>query len=232
MTQPTLQELKERFDTDDSLPLSQGNNPVFGEGPHNAKILAIGEAPGFHEDQQKRPFIGRSGQLLRKLLVESGIDLQNDIYITNIVKHRPPENRDPTPEEIEAYREYLDLQLQLIKPEIIITLGRFSMNKFIPNAKISLIHGQAHWVTIDNKKTMLLPMYHPAAALRGTTVMNIFKQDFAKLKSALDYFNELGSIESFSDSDNSDENNAETTTNTTKTKETKKPKQTQLPLIT
>lgn len=193
-----LQELENKFRQDHSLPLAKGNNPVFGEGAADASILAIGEAPGFHENQQGRPFIGRSGQLLRKMLVEVGIDLQNDIYITNVVKHRPPENRDPTPEEIEAYRPYLDAQIRLIDPKIILTLGRFSMNKFLPNAKIGQIHGVAQWINVNGAKKMLIPMFHPAAALRGNTVMNAFRADFVKIKNALEYLETLGS-----DSDNS-----------------------------
>lgn len=190
----TLKELENKFIHDNQLPLTAGNNPVFGEGPSDAKILAIGEAPGFHENQQGRPFIGRSGQLLRKLLTDAGLDPEKDIYITNVVKHRPPENRDPTPEEIESYRPYLDGQIGLIKPLIIVTLGRFSMNKFLPRAMISKIHGTAHWIIANNKKTMLIPMYHPAAALRGTGVMNMFREDFIKLKNALDYFNIMGEL--------------------------------------
>ncbi len=192
---PSLKQLEEIFLSDTSLPLAAGNNPVFGEGSQSASILAIGEAPGFHENQEGRPFVGRSGKLLRRLLSESGIDPES-IYITNVVKHRPPENRDPTEEEIEAYRPYLDRQIELIRPKIIVTLGRFSMNKFLPRAKISMIHGQAHWLQIAGQKTMVIPMFHPAAALRGTTVMNQFKEDFVKLKNALEYFETMGTIPS------------------------------------
>ncbi len=191
-----LKELELKFKQDVSLPLAAGHTPVFGEGSPQALILAIGEAPGFYEDRQGRPFVGRSGQLLRKLLREVGLDLQKDIYITNVVKHRPPENRDPTPEEIEAYKPYLDAQIRLLKPQIIITLGRFSMNKFLPKAKISQVHGLAHWITFDGRKILLIPMYHPAAALRGTRVMNLFKADFNKLKNALDYFQTMGELPS------------------------------------
>ncbi len=189
-----LKQLEEKFKQDTSLPLAAGNNPVFGEGAPDAHILAIGEAPGFHENRLGRPFVGRSGQLLRRLLRQVGIDLQKDIYITNIVKHRPPDNRDPTPEEIEAYRYYLDEQIRLIQPQIIITLGRFSMNKFLPRAKISQIHGLAHWITFAGRQILLIPMYHPAAALRGTRVMNLFQADFAKLKNALEYFKTMGEL--------------------------------------
>lgn len=194
MKQSHIDNLEQEFIKDRQLPLSKGNNPVFGEGSTNAHILAIGEAPGVQENEQKRPFIGRSGQLLRKLLIESGIDLENDIYITNIVKHRPPANRDPTPIEINAYGHYLDEQINIIQPQIIITLGRFSMNKFIPQAKITQIHGQAHWITIGGNKTLIMPMFHPAAALRGTTVMNFFKADFHKLANALEYVKTMGEL--------------------------------------
>lgn len=194
MNDNKLKELEEKFKNDVTLPLAKGNNPVFGEGSPDATILAIGEAPGFHEDKLMRPFIGRSGQLLRKMLTQVGIDLKSDIYITNVVKHRPPENRDPTDEEIEAYKPYLDGQIRIIDPKIIITLGRFSMNKFIPGAMISKIHGTATWITLTSKRLLLIPMYHPAAALRGTKIMNAFKHDFKKLKSALDYFNTMGEV--------------------------------------
>lgn len=196
MNKRTLHDLEQEFLKDLDLPLVRGNNPVFGEGSRNALILAIGEAPGVQENELKRPFIGRSGQLLRKLLIESGIDLKEDIYITNVVKHRPPENRDPTPDEIDAYKYYLDEQINIIQPQIIITLGRFSMNKFIPGAKITLIHGQAHWITISGRKTLIIPMFHPAAALRGTTVMNQFKEDFHKLSNALEYVKTMSKLPS------------------------------------
>jgi len=188
----SLRELQTLFESDTSLPLAAGNNPVFGEGPANAKILAIGEAPGAEENRLRRPFIGRSGQLLRKCLIEAGIILEKDIYITNVVKHRPPENRDPTPEEILAYAPYLDRQIELIVPQIIITLGRFSMNKFLPNARITQVHGTTELTHFHGHKLMLIPMFHPAAALRGTTVMNFFRADFSKLKSSLDYLVTMG----------------------------------------
>lgn len=223
MNDDKLKQLENQFKQDSALPLAPGNNPVFGEGSSEAPILAIGEAPGFHENELMRPFIGRSGQLLRKLLEEVGIDLSRDIYITNVVKHRPPENRDPTPEEIEAYKPYLDEQIEIISPQIIITLGRFSMNKFLPLAKISAIHGTAHWIHIAGKKVLLLPMYHPAAALRGTVIMNAFKSDFIKLKSALDYFNTMGEVPS-----DLDDHDFESTN---KTSESEKSITKQLPLI-
>jgi len=193
-TLSSLSELETVFKSDVLLPLAKGNNPVFGEGPDHAKVLAIGEAPGAEENRLGRPFVGRSGQLLRRSLVEAGLDLTRDIYITNVVKHRPPENRDPTPEEIEAYRPYLDRQLTLISPSIILTLGRFSMNKFLPTARISQVHGQTHWLTLGGKKVMLIPMFHPAAALRGTTVMRLFQADFNLVKSALDYLAVMGEL--------------------------------------
>ena len=156
-------------------------NAVPGEGDPDAKIMFIGEAPGADEDAQGRPFVGRSGQLLRKTIAESNIKIDK-IFITNIVKFRPPENRDPTPEEIEICCNWLDRQIQIIEPATIVTLGRFSMAKFLPNAKISQVHGQGQWIEFLNKKYFLITMYHPAAALRGTSMMQEFKNDFSSLR--------------------------------------------------
>lgn len=183
----TLQQLKSIFESDSTLPLALGNTPIFGEGPDNARILVIGEAPGELENETGRLFVGRSGQLFRKTMQEAGFDLTKDVYITNVVKHHPPENRDPTPAEIKAYHPYLNRQIELIKPKLIITLGRFSMNQFISSATITKIHGQTHWVTIAGKQIMLIPMFHPAYALRSPQAKNMFIEDFAKVKSALDY---------------------------------------------
>jgi len=136
-----LEKLKREIEADKGLPLFGKANLVFGEGDPDAKIVFIGEAPGFHEDKHQRPFVGRAGQLLNKMLLDLGWKRES-VYITNIVKRRPPENRDPFPEEIEAYKPYLKQQLAIIQPKIIATLGRFSMNYFLPKAKISLDHGK------------------------------------------------------------------------------------------
>ncbi len=180
----TLEELEENIAKDNSLPLI-GANLVFGEGNPKAEVLFIGEAPGFYEDREGRPFVGQAGKLLNKLLIT--IDWErDDVYITNIIKRRPPDNRDPTPEEITAYAKYLSQQIELINPKIIAPLGRFAMNYFLPAAKISRDQGKLFWWN----KRLIIPLYHPAAALRSTTVLNDLKKSFAKLPVALTKFDE------------------------------------------
>ena|SRR3989344_6665963 len=171
-----LEKLKREIEADKGLPLFGKANLVFGEGDPDAKIVFIGEAPGFHEDKHQRPFVGRAGQLLNKMLLDLGWKRES-VYITNIVKRRPPENRDPFPEEIEAYKPYLKQQLAIIQPKIIATLGRFSMNYFLPKAKISLDHGKV----AEFKKCVVYPLYHPAAALRSTNVLKELDKDFKGL---------------------------------------------------
>lgn len=156
-------------------------HPVPGEGSPDAEIMCIGEAPGMVEDTTGRPFVGQSGQLMRKTLFETTGITPEEVFITNIVKFRPPDNRDPNDSEIIACADWLDRQIKIISPKIIITLGRFSMAKFIPGVTISQIHGVARYY----HELIIFPMYHPAAALRGTTMMNAFKDDFIKLKNLL-----------------------------------------------
>jgi DNA polymerase len=149
---------------------------VPGEGPANAAIMLIGEGPGFHEDRTGRPFVGAAGQFLDELLGLAGLK-RDDVFITNIVKCRPPGNRDPRSEEIDACKGYLDRQIAIIKPKVIVTLGRHSMARYLPGAKISAIHGQAkriggQWV---------VAMYHPAAALHQPALRREVEDDFRKL---------------------------------------------------
>ncbi len=160
-------------------------NAVPGEGNPDTEVLFIGEAPGRNEDMTGRPFVGQAGKLLEKNLNNIGLK-REDVFITNIVKFRPPENRDPTPEEIELCKDWLDDQIEIISPRIIATLGRFSMAKFIPDVTISRVHGQARFVDFRNKKYIVYPMYHPAAALRAGSMMKLFEEDFIKLKDLLD----------------------------------------------
>ena len=174
-----LEKLKGEMEQDKDLPLIRANL-VFGEGNPNCQVLFVGEAPGFNEDEQRRPFVGRAGQLLRKSIRDLGWQ-ERDVYITNIVKRRPPENRDPNPEEIEAYKPYLKRQIEIISPKIIVPLGRFSMNYFLPMAKITRDQGKLFNVG----DYFILPMLHPAAALRGTENMNTFVATFQKLPLAL-----------------------------------------------
>lgn len=161
------------------LPLMEANL-VFGEGNIDCKVMFIGEAPGLNEDRLKRPFVGRGGQLLDNMMHSIGWK-REEVYITNIVKRRPPENRDPLPEEIEAYKPYLSRQIAIIDPAIIVALGRFSMNYFLPDAKITRDHGRL----FKAGERIVYPVYHPAAALRSTQMMLTLKEDFAKLPKIL-----------------------------------------------
>jgi len=183
-----LEKLKQEIADDKSLPL-QESNLVFGEGNPDCDVLFIGEAPGFNEDVEKRPFVGRAGQLLRAGIRELGWR-EEDVYITNIVKRRPPENRDPDPKEIENYKPYLQKQIDIICPKIIVLLGRFSMNYFLPLAKITRDQGKLFKIG----KYFILPMLHPAAALRGNEAMRTFKETFLKLPAVLQKVNS-GSFE-------------------------------------
>lgn len=149
---------------------------VPGEGPANAEILFVGEGPGFYEDQQGRPFVGAAGKFLEELLAAIGLK-REDVFITNVVKHRPPGNRDPEPDEIEACRDYLDRQIAALQPMVIVTLGRYSMARFFPGAKISAIHGQAR--TVDGR--LVVAMFHPAAALHQQSLRATVIEDFKKL---------------------------------------------------
>lgn len=181
-----LQKIKERMERDDSLPLKKPDtNLVFGVGDPETKLLFIGEAAGYWENLKREPFVGNAGKFLDQLLAMINIPRES-IYITNMVHHRPPENRDPFPEEISAYGKYLDKIIEIINPEVIITLGRFSMAKFLPNAKISSTHGRVHRVNWKGKEIIVIPMYHPAAALRNGEVMRAEKEDFLKLPGILD----------------------------------------------
>jgi uracil-DNA glycosylase len=149
---------------------------VPGEGPANAEIMFIGEGPGFYENEQGRPFVGAAGKFLDELLSKIGMQ-RSDVFITNIVKCRPPGNRDPEAEEIQACNDYLERQIQAINPKVIVTLGRFSMARFMPNAKISDVHGQ----TMNIKGRLIVAMYHPAAALHQRSLQPVVEQDFARL---------------------------------------------------
>lgn len=168
-----------------TLPLAtEAKDIVPGEGSATAKVMFIGEAPGYNEAVQRRPFVGRSGQLFRKVLTELGMD-EKDVYISNIVKVRPPENRDPTPKEIAAYKPYLNQEIEIINPNLIVTLGRLSMGKFLPDVKVSQVHGRLHKITWNGRILYVLPMYHPAAALRAPQVKEAFVSDFQKLPKLL-----------------------------------------------
>ena len=163
-------------------PLHRGRtHAVPGEGPEDADIMFIGEGPGFHEDQQGRPFVGAAGQFLEELLKGIGLT-REQVYITNVIKCRPPGNRDPLPREVDACEPYLDRQIELIQPTVVVTLGRFSMARAFPNARISRVHG-------DPRKIggiVYYPMYHPAAALHRPSLRGTVEEDMRKIPDLLE----------------------------------------------
>lgn len=173
-----LRKLKQEMEEDKGLPLREGATQlVFGDGNPDTDIYFLGEAPGFHEDRQGKPFVGQAGKLLDQLI--QSIDLKReDVYISNVVRFRPLDNRDPLPEEIEAFRPYVDREIEIVNPKIIVTLGRFSMGKFLLGAKISQVHGKPKAVQWQGKQLIMIPMYHPAAALRRLEIMREIKEDF------------------------------------------------------
>lgn len=171
---------------DRSLPLRDtATRLVFGEGNPDSQIYFLGEAPGFYEDKEGRPFVGAAGKLLNQLLENINLK-REDVYISNVVRFRPPQNRDPLPEEIAAFAPYVNDEIDIINPKVIVTLGRFSMGKFLPGERISQIHGQPKEIAWKGKKVLVLPMYHPAAALRSDEVTRQFKDDFLKIPQILD----------------------------------------------
>ncbi|MDY6912456.1 MAG: uracil-DNA glycosylase [Chloroflexota bacterium] len=162
------------------------NMIVPGEGAENAEIMFIGEAPGFYEDQQGRPFVGSAGRFLDELLSSINLD-RSKVYICNIIKCRPQKNRDPLPEEIETCRKWLDRQIEIISPKAIVTLGRHSMSKFFHGASIGKIHGTAQ--QIDGR--IYFAMYHPAAALHQQSLRKTIEADMLKLPEIMSEFAEL-----------------------------------------
>jgi DNA polymerase len=162
---------------------------VPGEGAENAEIMFIGEAPGWHEDQQGRPFVGQAGQYLDRLLASINLKRQQ-VYIANVIKCRPPDNRDPLPTEIQNCRSWLDTQIALIKPKIIVTLGRYSMARYFPGKSISKIHGTA--VKQDN--VIYFAMYHPAAALHQQSLRNDIEADMKKIPKLIAEMNKVEEV--------------------------------------
>ncbi len=154
---------------------------VPGEGPEDADIMFIGEGPGFHEDQQGRPFVGPAGQFLDELLGSIGLT-REEVYITNVIKCRPPGNRDPLPEEVSACQPYLDRQIGLIQPTIVVTLGRFSMARAFPQARISRIHGEPRKI----EGIVYYPMYHPAAALHRPSLRSTVEADMRRIPDVME----------------------------------------------
>ncbi len=161
-------------------------NAVPGEGPENARIMFIGEAPGFHEDRQGRPFVGAAGHFLDELLASIGLK-REEVYICNVIKCRPPGNRDPLKDEIEACIPYLDRQLEIIKPRLVVTLGRYSLARFLPSASITKVRGQP--VKVGN--FVCYPVLHPAAALHQPKWREILEEDFKRIPKILEDLDKL-----------------------------------------
>jgi len=176
-----LTELYEEIAVCQRCDLCKGRtHTVPGEGPEDAEIMFIGEAPGFHEDRQGRPFVGAAGQFLEELLASIGLK-REDVYIANVIKCRPPGNRDPLPDEIEACRPYLDQQIELIQPKLIVTLGRYSMARYFPNVQITHVHGQPKRIG----GRIYYPMFHPAAALHQPKWRSAVAEDILKIPQLL-----------------------------------------------
>ena len=159
---------------------------VPGEGAEHTNLLFIGEAPGWHEDQQGRPFVGPAGQFLEQLLASIGLR-REEVYIANVVKCRPPQNREPLPAEIQACRKWLDRQIEIVQPQMIITLGRCSLERYFPNESISKIHGKPRKV----EGVICYPMYHPAAALHQGSLRRTIELDMLKIPQILAQGKEL-----------------------------------------
>jgi uracil-DNA glycosylase len=183
----TLKELEEKTKTCNKCNLSQGRtNVVPGEGNSTADIMFIGEGPGKNEDEQGRPFVGAAGKFLTELIESINLTRQ-DVYIANVVKCRPPNNRDPLPQEVKACWPWLEQQITIIKPKVIVTLGRHSLARFLPAARISSDHGRALRKQLSSiGKIVFFPSYHPAAALYNGGLRETIMKDFQKIPKVLD----------------------------------------------
>jgi uracil-DNA glycosylase family 4 len=182
-----LRQYAEETSTCTRCALSQGRTQVvFGSGSPDAELMFVGEAPGFHEDQQGIPFVGQAGKLLDKLL--GGIGLTRaDVFVVNVLKCRPPGNRDPQPEEIAACEPHLFRQIELIEPKLVATLGNFATKLLSGKpAGITRVHGYEQEVTLGARKVLLYPLYHPAAALYTPSMLKVLEDDFARIPALLD----------------------------------------------
>ena len=184
--QEMLEQIKQSILTDNVCPelASSATQLVFGDGDSAADIVFIGEAPGKKEDQQGKPFVGASGDLLNTMLASIGLN-RDKVYITNIVKYRPPDNRDPSLDEKSEFLPYLLRQLDVIQPKLVVTLGRHSLNCFLPDLSISIVHGQP----TRYQGRVLLPLFHPAAALYNGSMKQTLMDDFAKISAIIKSMN-------------------------------------------
>ena len=182
-----LEELRDYIVQADVCPdlRAQATQLVMGDGNPNADIVFIGEAPGKNEDIQGIPFVGAAGKFLNEMLGQAGMK-REDVYITNIVKYRPPNNRDPSPEEKKAFWPYLLKQLQIIEPKIVVTLGRHSMEYFLPGMYISSVHGEPKRIQFGDHKIVVVPLFHPAAALYNGGLRQTLIDDFCRMPDIID----------------------------------------------
>lgn len=178
----TINQLQDQLKIWKGCPLSKTANPVLGEGDPNADVMFIGEAPGQKEDELGRPFVGAAGKFLDELLESIGFK-REDVYISNVVKYRPPNNRDPLPEEKEQCMPWLKMEIALIKPKVIVPLGRHALGHFFQKLSITNTHGKPQKLTDD---VTIFPIYHPAAALHNGNLRDALFDDFANLKTFLD----------------------------------------------
>lgn len=167
------------------LPLKDtATNIVFGEGSPDAQVFLLGEAPGRNEDLQGRPFVGSAGRILDKLIESIGLK-RGDVYITSVLRYRPPRNRDPKPSEIASVQPFLDQQIKIIKPKIIATLGRYSLKKFLPDAKIAQVHGVPQKIKWQGLDLTIIPLYHPAAVIYNRNLQKTLEEDFKVIANKL-----------------------------------------------
>jgi uracil-DNA glycosylase family 4 len=180
-----LEKLKQKVEQDINLPFrDEATNLVFGEGSEDPKLLLLGEAPGRNEDLTGKPFIGSAGKILSELIESIGLT-REEVYITSVLQYRPPKNRDPKPLEIQLFQPYLDEQIKLLNPKVIVTLGRFSLAKFLPTSKIADLHGKPQKVLWEGKEIVVIPMYHPAAIIYNQKLKQTLKEDFQVIKEYL-----------------------------------------------
>ncbi len=183
--QKALDALRQKALEDKSLPFADtATNIVFGKGSTDPKVYFLGEAPGKNEDLQGLPFVGQAGNVLSQLLESIGLK-REDVFITSALWFRPPKNRDPKPKEIAAFQKYLDEQIKILDPKVIVTLGRYSLNKFLPGKKISEVHGKAQKVNIEGKEITVIPMYHPASVLYRRDLMKTLEEDFKEIAKSI-----------------------------------------------
>lgn len=168
-----------------NLPFKEAaNNLVFGEGNPDAKVFFLGEAPGKNEDLTGKPFVGQAGKILDQLIESIGLK-REDVFISSVLHYRPPKNRDPKPKEIDSEAPFVDKQISIINPKIIVPLGRFSLKKFLPEQTISSAHGNPQRVDWQGKTIVVVPMYHPAAVLYKRSLLQVLLKDFLEIKKYL-----------------------------------------------